>query len=85
MTPAQTNEAMKAGRFLRWQKARKRVAFIETHLAAGRMIQLTTYTHCRRYTKKHLGMFRATKTGAYVQRGKHWDCIDGVDCRAFDV
>lgn len=78
-----TNEQMKPNRFVRWAKARKRIAFIVSNLEAGKTVQLTTYTKATRYTAKHKDMFKATKGGAYVQRGKSWDCIDGVDLRAF--
>ena len=78
-----TNEQMKSGRFLRWAKARKRVAWIKSQIAAGHIVQITTYLRATRYGAKHLEMFKATKSGAYVQRGKAWDCIDGCDIRAF--
>lgn len=73
-----TNEQMKAGRFLRWHKARQKVAFIQQHLAAGRTVQITTATRAVRYKPAHVDCFKATKAGAYVQRGKSWDCIDFV-------
>lgn len=78
-----TNEQMKPGRFLRFYKARKRIAFIRENLAAGHIIQITTSLRAVRYSAKHIDMFKATKTGAYVQRGKSWDCIDYCDIRAF--
>jgi hypothetical protein len=78
-----TNEQMKENRYLRWHKARKRVAWIKQNLAAGRTVQLTTYTKATRYTTKHIDWFKATKTGAYVQQGKGFVCIDGCDVRAF--
>ena len=78
-----TNDQMIAGRFARWAEARKKIAWIKEHLAAGHTVQLTTYTKCTRYKAKHMDMFKATKSGAYVQRGTAWDCIDGCDIRAF--
>lgn len=78
-----TNDEMKPGRFLRFHVARAKVRWIEEKLAAGATVQLTTYTHATRFTRKHLGMFKATKTGAYVQHGKRWDCIDGCKIDAF--
>ena len=78
-----TNEQMNDGRFLRLHIARKRIAFIREHLAAGHTVQLTTHLKAVRYTAKHIYMFKATKSGAYVQRGKAWDCIDHCDLRAF--
>jgi hypothetical protein len=78
-----TNDQMKAGRYARWAAARKKVAWINDQLSRGRTVQLTTYTRATRYTAKSAIAFKATRTGAYVQRGRHWDCIDGCDLRAF--
>jgi hypothetical protein len=78
-----TNDEMKPGRYLRWHNARKRIAWIQAKLAEGHTVQLTTYTTATRYKAKHADMFRATRTGAYVQRGKAWDCIDGCHVTAF--
>lgn len=78
-----TNDQMKPNRFARWAKARKRVSFIVSNLQAGKTVQITTYTKATRYTAKHINMFKATKSGAFVQSGKNWLCIDGVDVRAF--
>jgi hypothetical protein len=36
-----TNSQMIAGRFLRYARARQRVAWIKAQLAAGRIVQLT--------------------------------------------
>ena len=71
-----TNSQMIAGRFHRYARARKHVAWIKAQLAAGRIVQLTTYTKAMGYDARHADMFRATKAGAFVQRGKSWDCID---------
>jgi hypothetical protein len=79
------NSQMIAGRFLRYARARKRVAWIKAQLVAGRIVQVTTYTKATRYSARHADMFRATKAGALVRRGKSWDCIDLCDLRAFDV
>ena len=76
---------MIAGRFLRYARARKRVAWIKTQLAAGRIVQLATYTKATRYHARHVDMFKATKAGAFVRRGKGWDCIDVSDWRSFGV
>lgn len=78
-----TNDQMKAGRFARFQAAKRKVSWIVGHLEAGRTVQLTTYTRAVRYTRKHVGMFKATKSGAYVQRGKSWDCFDGSHVKAY--
>jgi hypothetical protein len=80
-----TNSQMTAGRFLRYARARKRVAWIKAQLAAGRIVQVTTYTKATRYAARQANMFTATKTGAFVQRGKSRDCIDLCDLRAFDL
>lgn len=71
-----TNDQMKPNRFLRWHKARKRIAFIKARLAAGAVVTVATQTHAWHYRQKHADMFKATKSGAFVQRGKRWDCID---------
>ena len=83
---ALTNTQMTAGRFLRYARARKRVAWIKAQLAAGRLIQVTTYTKATRYSARHAVMFKATKAGAFVQRGNSWDCVDYCSLRslAFD-
>ncbi len=83
ITAELTNDQMKERRFLRLHHAKRRVAFIHEHLNAGHTVQLTTHTKATRYTKKHIGMFKATKHGTYVQSGKKWVCIDGCDLRAF--
>lgn len=71
-----TNTEMKPNRFARWHLARKRIAFIRKHLAAGNTVAISTQTRAVHYTAKHINMFKATRSGAYVQRGKSWDCID---------
>lgn len=78
-----TNEQMIKGRFLRWHKARRRIVAIKASLEAGRTVQLTTCTRAVRYNAKHIEMFKATKNGAFVQRGRFWDCIDGVKINVF--
>ena len=67
------NSQMIAGRFHRYARARKRVAWIKAQLAAGRIVQLTTYTKATSYDPRHADMFKATKAGAFVRRGKSWD------------
>lgn len=78
-----TNTQMTEGRFLRWHRARVLVGKINEALEAGAIVQLTTYTRATRYTRKHLGMFKATRTGAFVQHGKSWDCIDYCKITAY--
>ena len=65
-----TNAQMIAGRFLRYARARERVAWIKAQLAAGRIVQLATHTKATSYDARHAHMFKATKAGAFVQRGK---------------
>jgi hypothetical protein len=71
-----TNDQMKPGRFLRWQQARRTTARITAHLESGGRVIVGTYTQATIYSKKHAALFRATNSGLYVRRGKHWDCID---------
>jgi len=70
------NSDMKANRFGRWAAYRKMVANIKETLAAGGIVQIPTYTRCTNYDKRHVDMFKATKSGAWVQRGKNWDCLN---------
>jgi len=71
-----TNDEMKPGRYLRWHKARRNAARIAAHLEAGGKVVIGTYTRATVYSKNHADMFRATRSGLFVRRGKHWDCID---------
>jgi hypothetical protein len=80
-----TNSQMIAGRFLRYARARKRIAWIKAHLAAGCIAQLATYTKATNYHARHADMFKETKTGAFVRRGKSWDCIDLCELQSFQV
>jgi hypothetical protein len=77
-----TNDEMIEGRFLRWHKARVKVAWIKGHLEAGHIVDICTATRVTRCKPKHIDMFKATKTGAYMQAGKRWDCIDFCGFRA---
>jgi hypothetical protein len=61
----------------------QRVAWIKAQLAAGRIVQLTTYTKATSYDARHADMFKATKAGAFVRRGKSWDCIDFTNLQSF--
>jgi hypothetical protein len=78
-----TNSQMIAGRFFRYARARNRVARNKAQLAAGRIVQLTTYTKATSYGPQHADMFKATKAGALVRRGKSWDCIDFTNLQSF--
>lgn len=71
-----TNEQMKANRFANWANYRKMIRNIRATLEAGGIVQIPTYTRCTNYDKRHVDMFKATKTGAWVQRGKSWDCLN---------
>jgi len=72
-----TNEQMKPFRFLRWQMARSKIAFIQSHLLQGQTVYLCTMTRATKLTAKNFDMIKATKSGAYMQSGKNWVCIDG--------
>ena len=76
------NSAMKPNRFLTMHKARKLVAWIKARLAAGDDVYVSTYLRSTKYQPKHADMFKAFKNGAFVQRGKNWDCIDGCKITA---
>lgn len=71
-----TNEQMVRNRFGRWARSRRIVGAITEALQAGGNVMLVTHTKATRYDRRHVAMFKATPTGAYVQRGKRWDCID---------
>jgi hypothetical protein len=77
------NSEMKKNRFKVWADARRKLEWIKARISEGRTVQVTTYTRATRYTQKHLDMFRATKTGLLVQRGKSWDCLDHSKLTAF--
>ena len=70
------NSAMTPNRFLTMHTASKRIAWIKARLAAGDDVYVSTYLRATKYQPKHADMFKAFKNGAYVQRGKSWDCID---------
>lgn len=71
-----SNEQMTPNRFGRWHAARKRIAYIKAQLTSGKTVYLCTPLTAIKCTHKHIDMLKATKTGAYVQMGKRWDCID---------
>ena len=71
-----TNDEMVKNRFGKWHRARRLVKAIDAHLAKGGTVALETCTKSFWYTKKHEGMFKATRAGAYVRSGKGWLCID---------
>jgi hypothetical protein len=58
------------------------LAEIQAQLATpGNVVQVTTYLKSTVYEHKHAGMFKATNTGLYVQRGKRWDDISRTSIR----
>jgi len=71
-----TNDKMTPNRFGQWAGARRRVAWIIANLEAGKEVWIGTQTRQTKYTRKHIDMFKATRSGAYVQSGKSWLCID---------
>jgi len=77
-----TNDQMLAGRFARWAQARKRHAWILARLAEGRTVYLRTHLRCTAYKARHAEMFKATKSGFYVQSGRSWVNADYVQVSA---
>ena len=78
-----SNDAMIANRFGRWATARKGCGEIVGALQAGKTVVVSTYTRAWQFDKRHADSFRATKSGLYMRRGKHWDCIDGASVRIY--
>ena len=75
-----TNDQMRPYRFQRMMECRILYRKIESALASGLRIQVTTYAHSKVYT--NLEQFKLGKTGVYVARGKHWDDISGCSIRS---
>jgi hypothetical protein len=71
-----TNNEMKSERFLQWHRCRLIVSQIKSHLHNGGTVYIGTNTKCTKFSKKHEGMFKATRGGAYFQSGKKWVCFD---------
>lgn len=68
-----TNEQMKAGRFLRLQKGKRKLEWIKSQMAAGRTIYVITQTRVTKVAPKHSELFRMDRRGSlYLNR----DCID---------
>jgi hypothetical protein len=78
-----TNDQMKANRFYNWAKARRTVRNIQNHLSNGRTIVISTCTKATKYKKGHEQYFKATKSGAWAQRGKNWECIDFCNIKVY--
>jgi hypothetical protein len=47
------------------------------------MVMIATPLKAWQCDKRHAAMFKATKTGAYMQQGKHWYCIDYCGIRFY--
>jgi hypothetical protein len=72
-----TNAEMLPNRFLRLANGRKLYSQITSHLAQGGAVQVCTYLKATQLEAKHLNMLKMDSRGSvYLQRGKHWDCID---------
>jgi hypothetical protein len=78
-----SNDQMTANRFARWAKARKTVAAIKRHLSQGHTVYICTATKATKYTAKHVDMFKATRTGAWVQHGRKWANFDYCRIQVF--
>ena len=78
-----SNEQMTANRYGRWATARHLVHQIQSTLASNGMVMIATPLHAWKYDKRHAALFKATKNGAYVQQGKHWNCIDYCGIRFY--
>ena len=78
-----TNEQMTSNRYGRWATARKAYAEITAALQAGKTIIISTYCKAWQFDQRHTDFFKATKSGLYMRRGKHWDCIDGASVRIY--
>ena len=62
--------------------AREKLEAIQSHLATpGNKVLIATALKATMYGNKHVAMFKATDRNLFVQRGKHWDCIDYCSIR----
>lgn len=71
-----TNDQMIKNRYGHWAKARRLINDIQSTLNVGGYVVIGTCTQARQYDSRHVHMFKATPSGAYVQHGKKWSCID---------
>lgn len=78
-----TNSQMKANRYLVWHRSRRLTKMIVQALEAGKTVIISTCLSHTKYTRRHAGMFKASKTGALVQSGKRWECIDYCGIKVF--
>lgn len=67
---------MQPNRFLQWQQYKKRFAEIHTHLKKGGTVLIPTCTKATLYRPEHTGMFKVTRSGLFVQRGKSFECLN---------
>ena len=80
-----SNSQMIAGRFARWAKARALVARIRSQLASGGVVVVATYTRATQFDARHVAMFKAERSGAYMQSGKRWLCIDNCAIKFYRI
>ena len=78
-----SNQQMKSNRFGAWAKARKKLNWMNEQWDKGMTVCLDTSLKVYRTSRKHKDMFKATKTGLYMQVGKKWLCVDGCQLSAF--
>lgn len=69
------------GHFARWATARRLVARIQAHISRGGAVIVSTYTKAWQFDARHATYFKASPSGAFMRRGKSWDCIDGCAIR----
>lgn len=70
-----SNDQMVAGRFLKLQKGRNKMRWIEQALASGRKVYIRTHlktTKCSRFDQFKMD----SKGNVYSQHGNRWDCIN---------
>lgn len=70
------NSQMIADRFFKWSNYRKMISNIQSTLATDGEVHIVGYGRVVKCDKRHVTMFKVTKSGAYVQRGKNWDCLN---------
>jgi hypothetical protein len=75
------NSEMKANRFYRWAEARRKHREIVQHLQNGGRVIIPTYTRATVYKREHVEMFKATKSGLFVQSGRRWNCLNFSNIR----
>jgi hypothetical protein len=71
-----TNDQMKPRRFLNLYNAKTKLNWIVNNINNGLTVYVCTQIRKTGYNKKHIDMFKATKSGLYVQSGKKYLNID---------